>query len=241
MYNTVHTGYGPNLTFRITTVNFLQPSTASAAVIFTESEVWSVFMFYIVDNYDSFVYNLSAYLKENGQDVLVRRADEVTFSEIHNLNPDGILLSPGPKRPENAVESKMILNEFQNKIPILGVCLGHQTIGWTFGASVQKGRRPMHGKITGIRHDGTGVFDGLPSSFAVTRYHSLVVSDTALPPCLRVNARSEDGIIMGIEHRTMPVYGVQFHPEAVLTEFGHELLLNFQKICERWGKEHEKN
>lgn len=213
----------------------------AAAVIFTESEVWSVFMFYMVDNYDSFVYNLSAYLKENGQDVLVRRADEVNLSEIHDLKPEGILLSPGPKRPEDAAESGMVLNEFQNKIPILGVCLGHQTIGWAFGASVQKGGRPMHGKITNIHHDGTGLFDGLPSSFSVTRYHSLVISDDSLPPCLRVNARSEDGIIMGIKHRTMPVYGVQFHPEAVLTEYGHELLLNFQKICERWGKEHADN
>lgn len=198
-------------------------------------------MFYMVDNYDSFVYNLSAYLEENGQDVLVRRADEVRSSEIHDLNPDGILLSPGPKRPEDAVESNRILDEFQNKIPILGVCLGFQTIGRAFGASVQKGGHPMHGKITSIRHDGTGVFDGLPPSFSVTRYHSLVVSDTALPPCLRVNARSEDGVIMGIEHRTMPVYGVQFHPEAVLTEFGHELLLNFQKICERWKESHENH
>ncbi len=190
-------------------------------------------MYYMIDNYDSFVYNLSAYLREAGQDVLVRRADEASLSEIYALQPEGIILSPGPKRPDDAVESLIVLKEFQNKIPILGVCLGHQVIGHAFGARVCKGKKPMHGKISGLEHDGTGLFAGLPSSFAVTRYHSLVVSDQELPSFFRVNARSEDGAIMGIQHRTMPIYGVQFHPEAVLTQFGHELLLNFHKICER--------
>lgn len=195
-------------------------------------------MFYMVDNYDSFVYNLSAYLRENGQRVLVRRADEVTLSEIYALHPEGIILSPGPKRPEDAVQSQMVLTEFQNRIPILGVCLGHQTIGYMYGASVIKGSQPMHGKITKLRHDGTGLFAGLPDAYRVTRYHSLVVDRTRIPGELRVNAWSEDGAVMGLEHRTMPVYGVQFHPEAVLTEYGHELLFNFQKLCERWWNDH---
>lgn len=192
-------------------------------------------MFYMVDNYDSFVYNLSAYLQESGQEVLVRRADEASPEDIYDLQPEGIILSPGPKRPSDAVESRRILEEFQNKIPILGVCLGHQVIGDYYGSTVCKGRRPMHGKITRIHHDGTGLFAGLPSAFNVTRYHSLIVSEKQLSPELRITARSEDGIIMGLQHRTMPVYGVQFHPEAVLTEYGHELLENFQNICERWG------
>lgn len=192
-------------------------------------------MFYMVDNYDSFVYNLSAYLQEAGQEVLVRRADQVSVSEIYSLRPDGIILSPGPGRPSGAVRACRVLAEFQNKIPILGVCLGHQIIGYSFGAAVCRGRRPMHGKITRIRHDGTGLFAGLPSAFRVTRYHSLVVDDRQLPSALRVTARSEDGAVMGLEHRSMPIYGVQFHPEAVLTEYGHELLENFQIICERWG------
>lgn len=195
-------------------------------------------MFYMVDNYDSFVYNLSAYLRENGQRVLVRRADEVTLSEIYALHPEGIILSPGPKRPEDAVQSQMVLTEFQNRIPILGVCLGHQTIGYMYGAAVIKGSQPMHGKITKLRHDGTGLFAGLPDAYRVTRYHSLVVDRTRIPGELRVNAWSEDGAVMGLEHRTMPVYGVQFHPEAVLTEYGHELLFNFQKLCERWWNDH---
>lgn len=195
-------------------------------------------MYYMVDNYDSFVYNLSAYMRELGQKVLVRRADEVTLSEIYALNPQGIILSPGPKRPEDADESLRVLETFQNKIPILGVCLGHQVIGRAFGASVCKGKCPMHGKISKLHHDGTGLFAGLPASFSVTRYHSLIVSQEKLPPMLRVNARTGDGVIMGLEHRKMPIYGVQFHPEAVLTEYGRELLMNFHKICERWGAEY---
>ena len=193
-------------------------------------------MYYMVDNYDSFVYNLSAYMRELGQEVLVRRADEVTLSEIYEENPEGIILSPGPKRPADAAESHQVLKEFQNKIPILGVCLGHQVIGQAFGAKVCKGKRPMHGKISEIRHNGTGLFANLPSSFAVTRYHSLVVSEDHLPSCFAVSARSEDGAIMGLEHRELPVYSVQFHPEAVLTQYGRELLMNFHKICERWGQ-----
>jgi len=191
----------------------------------------------MVDNYDSFVYNLSAYLKELGQEVLVRRADEVSLAEIQALRPEGILLSPGPKRPSDAVESLRVLQESQNKIPILGVCLGHQVIGQAFGARVSKGRRPMHGKITKVCHDGTGLFEGLPREYDVTRYHSLVVEEDGLPACLRVNARSRDGAVMGLAHRKLPIYGVQFHPEAVLTQYGRELLLNFTNICRQWREE----
>ncbi len=195
-------------------------------------------MYFLVDNYDSFVYNLSAYMQELGQQVLVRRADETTLSEIYALRPEGIILSPGPKRPADAVESHSVLQEFQNKIPILGVCLGHQVMGQAFGAMVRKGRCPMHGKITKIRHDGTGLFAGLPAVYKVTRYHSLAVTDESFPSCLRVSARSEDGAIMGLEHREWPLYGVQFHPEAVLTEYGKDLLTNFHRICGQWRERH---
>ncbi len=195
-------------------------------------------MFYMLDNYDSFVYNLSAYLCENGQEVLVRRADDLSLPEIHALQPEGIILSPGPKRPQDAVECRSVLREFQNEIPILGVCLGHQVIAEAFGAVVSKGVRPMHGKISVLSHDGTGLFEGLPERYCVTRYHSLAVRENGFPPQLRINARTEDGVIMGLEHRIFPIYGVQFHPEAVLTEYGHELLGNFQKICKRWWQTH---
>ena len=190
-------------------------------------------MYYMIDNYDSFVYNLSAYLKEEGQDTLVRRADEASIEEIYALAPRGLILSPGPRRPADADKSLQILRAFQNQIPILGVCLGHQIIAHAFGAKVCKGQRPMHGKITPVFHDGAGLFAGLPASFEVTRYHSLVVSRENLPACLSVSAVSPDGEIMGLSHNAMPIYGVQFHPEAVLTQFGHQLLANFLNICER--------
>ncbi|MGI5931986.1 MAG: anthranilate synthase component II [Eubacterium sp.] len=197
-------------------------------------------MYYLIDNYDSFVYNLSAYLEENGRKVLVRRADQVSPEEINALRPEGIILSPGPKRPRDAVESRQILEIFQGKVPILGVCLGHQLIGWYYGADVCHGARPMHGKLSRIRHDGRGLFQGLPQEFPVTRYHSLVVSEERLPGELEVTARTEDGVIMGLRHRTLPVYGVQFHPEAVLTEYGHELLENFHKICRDFRRQTER-
>lgn len=195
-----------------------------------------LFMFYMVDNYDSFVYNLASYMEEAGNSVIVRRAHEVTAGEIERLQPKGIILSPGPKKPEDAVESQNVLNQFQNKIPILGVCLGHQVIGSFFGASVDKGTMPIHGKLSKIKNNGRGIFKGLPEEYRVTRYHSLIVKQEGLPQSLIVSARTEDGIIMGLEHREFPIYGVQFHPEAVLTQYGHELLKNFRDICERWWK-----
>lgn len=195
-------------------------------------------MLFMLDNYDSFVYNLSAYLKELGQEILVRRADHVTLRQIEELHPEGIVLSPGPGRPSEAVRSIEILRRFSGEIPILGVCLGHQVICETFGGRVEKGNCPMHGKVTGIVHDGTGLFAGLPREFRVTRYHSLTASEKSLPDTLFVNAKSYDGAVMAVSHRDLPVFGVQFHPEAVLTEYGHELLGNFVKIVEEWRDEH---
>ncbi len=193
-------------------------------------------MYYMIDNYDSFVYNLYAYMLENGQDILVRRADEVSFEELEQLYVDGmldgILISPGPKRPEDASVSAEILRSYQGKVPVLGVCLGHQLIGLHYGAEVTHGTTPVHGKISRICHNGDDLFQGLPDQYKVTRYHSLVVTEKSLPPELVITARTEDGVIMGLKHRDFPVYGIQFHPEAVLTEYGHELLQNFHRICQ---------
>ena len=198
-------------------------------------------MYFMLDNYDSFVYNLSAYFRELGQDILVRREDEITLSEIEALEPEGIILSPGPGKPSEAATSLRILEKFKGRIPILGVCLGHQAIGHYFGARVEKGKTPMHGKVTKISHRGGKLFMGLPRSFRVTRYHSLVVEQEGLPAVLSVDARSGEGVIMGISHNYFPIYGVQFHPEAVLTECGPELLENFIKICGEWRDGHESN
>lgn len=193
-------------------------------------------MFFMIDNRDSFVYNLSAYMEELGEEVRVVRCDKVNLEEFAALSPEGIVISPGPGTPGEAVVSAEALRRFAGQIPILGVCLGHQVIGETFGARVKKGARPMHGKVTDMFHDGKGVFAGLPLCYKVTRYHSLVVEEDSLPVCLKVTAKSVDGAVMGIRHRELPVYGVQFHPEAVLTEYGHELLKNFVEICREWGK-----
>lgn len=191
-------------------------------------------MYYMIDNYDSFVYNLYAYMEENGQKVMVRRADEVDFDEIETLDLEGIIISPGPKRPQDAFTSYQLLQKYQNRVPILGVCLGHQIIGQYYGAKVCHGKVPVHGKISMIQNDNTGVFHGLPAEYKVTRYHSLVVSDEIIPTQLIVTARTEDGVVMGLRHTEYPVYGIQFHPEAVLTEYGHELLHNFHNICQEW-------
>lgn len=198
-------------------------------------------MYLMIDNYDSFVYNLTAYFRELGQEILVVKSSDITLDFIEKLQPDGIVISPGPGRPAEAVRSCETLRRFAGRIPILGVCLGHQVIGTVYGASVKKGSRPMHGKVTGVHHNGTGLFAGIPQNFCVTRYHSLVVEEAGLPSDLQVDARSEDGAVMGISDPSSGVYGVQFHPEAVLTEYGHELLENFNKICEEWWCSHEKS
>ncbi|MEF9918257.1 MAG: aminodeoxychorismate/anthranilate synthase component II [Eubacterium sp.] len=187
-------------------------------------------MYLMIDNYDSFVYNLSSYFEELGEKILVKRNNEISLKEIEELHPQGIIISPGPKSPLAAGLSIDIVKNFKNKIPILGVCLGHQVIGASFGASIIKGKIPMHGKVTSIVHRGTGLFENLPSRYKVTRYHSLVIDEDSLSQEFEVSARAEEGAIMAISHKRLPVFGVQFHPEAVLTEYGYELLENFIKI-----------
>lgn len=192
-------------------------------------------MYLMIDNYDSFVYNLKAYLQELGRDILVRRSDELTLDDIQAMQPQGIILSPGPKRPWDAQLCVDTVKRFGGKIPLLGVCLGHQVLGHCAGATVEKGVRPMHGKVTRVHHNGTGLFAGLPREFDVTRYHSLVVRQETLPEDYQVDCVAEDGAVMGLSHRTLPLFGVQFHPEAVLTQYGHELLENFCRLAEEGG------
>ena len=192
-------------------------------------------MYLMIDNYDSFVYNLKAYFQELGRDILVRRSDEITLADIQAMQPQGIILSPGPKRPWDAQLCVDTVKRFGGKIPLLGVCLGHQVLGHCAGATVEKGVRPMHGKVTRVHHNGTGLFAGLPREFDVTRYHSLVVRQETLPADYQVDCVAEDGAVMGLSHRTLPLFGVQFHPEAVLTQYGHELLENFCRLAEEGG------
>ncbi len=192
-------------------------------------------MYLMIDNYDSFVYNLKAYFQKLGRDILVRRSDEITLADIQAMQPQGIILSPGPKRPWDAQLCVDTVKRFGGKIPLLGVCLGHQVLGHCAGATVEKGVRPMHGKVTRVHHNGTGLFAGLPREFDVTRYHSLVVRQETLPEDYQVDCVAEDGAVMGLSHRTLPLFGVQFHPEAVLTQYGHELLENFCRLAEEGG------
>ena len=192
-------------------------------------------MYLMIDNYDSFVYNLKAYFQELGRDILVRRSDEITLADIQAMQPQGIILSPGPKLPWDAQLCVDTVRRFGGKVPLLGVCLGHQVLGHCAGAVVEKGARPMHGKVTRVRHNGTGLFAGLPREFNVTRYHSLVVRQDTLPEDYQVDCVAEDGAVMGLSHRTLPLFGVQFHPEAVLTQYGHELLENFCRMAEMGG------
>ena len=192
-------------------------------------------MYLMIDNYDSFVYNQKAYFQELGRDILVRRSDEITLADIQAMQPQGIILSPGPKRPWDAQLCVDTVKRFGGKIPLLGVCLGHQVLGHCAGATVEKGVRPMHGKVTRVHHNGTGLFAGLPREFDVTRYHSLVVRQETLPEDYQVDCVAEDGAVMGLSHRTLPLFGVQFHPEAVLTQYGHELLENFCRLAEEGG------
>jgi para-aminobenzoate synthetase component II len=186
-------------------------------------------MLLVIDNYDSFTYNLVQYVKQLGIDVTVARNDMLTIHDIIELNPDAILLSPGPGSPSGAGISLEAVHAFYDKLPILGICLGHQTIAQAFGGSVIKAIKPMHGKVSSIQHDSKSVFHEIPSPFRVARYHSLVVDSSQLPDCLTVTALSEDGEIMGIRHKDYPVEGLQFHPEAILTEHGLKLLENFFK------------
>ncbi|MDF2541723.1 MAG: anthranilate synthase subunit [Herbinix sp.] len=190
--------------------------------------------YFMIDNNDSFVYNLAAYFKELGQEIQVENIKDIRLNSFHINNLKGIIISPGPGTPEQAVISSDIVNNYAGKIPILGVCLGHQVIGHCFGATVKKGRRPMHGKISTLHHTEERLFHGLPSSFQVTRYHSLVIDQSTLSNEWIIDAVTDDEEIMAISHIKYPLYGVQFHPEALLTEYGHELLSNFIKLSEVW-------
>ena len=181
----------------------------------------------VIDNYDSFVYNLVQYLGELGAEPLVHRCDELSLDEIAALDPDAVLISPGPGRPEDAGLSNAVIEQFAGERPVLGVCLGHQCIGQVYGGDVVRAPEIMHGKTSLIHHDGTGVFAGLPSPFEATRYHSLVVDRDSVPDELAVTAWTADGVVMGLRHRTLAVEGVQFHPESILTASGHDLLRNF--------------
>jgi len=184
-------------------------------------------MLLMIDNYDSFTYNLVQYLGELGEDVAVHRNDEITLDEIERLKPARIVVSPGPCTPNEAGVSVPLIEKFAGKIPILGVCLGHQSIGQAFGGKIVHAKQLMHGKTSQIQHESKGVFRGLPQPFPATRYHSLVIERESLPDCLAVTAWTDDGEIMGVRHKTLAVEGVQFHPESVLTEHGHQLLKNF--------------
>jgi anthranilate synthase component II len=184
-------------------------------------------MILVIDNYDSFTYNLVQYLGEMGADIKVVRNDELAPEDILRMKPDHILISPGPCSPKEAGVSVEVIRQLAGKIPILGVCLGHQSIGYAFGGEIIRAKQLMHGKTSLITHDGKGVFKGLPNPFRATRYHSLVIKKESLPDCLEVTAQSEDGEIMGVRHKTLPVEGVQFHPESILTEAGKPLLKNF--------------
>jgi anthranilate synthase/aminodeoxychorismate synthase-like glutamine amidotransferase len=187
-------------------------------------------MLLMIDNYDSFTFNLVQYFGELGAEVQVFRNDQVSVERIEALAPAGIVLSPGPCTPDEAGVTLDTIQRLAGRVPILGVCLGHQAIGQAFGGKVVRAKQVMHGKVSRIQHDGRGVFTDIQDNFIATRYHSLVVERGTLPACLEVSAQSEDGEIMGLRHRSLDVEGVQFHPEALLTEHGHQLLKNFLRI-----------
>ena len=188
-------------------------------------------MVLVVDNYDSFTYNLVQYLGELGADVTVRRNDEATLDDIAGLAPARILISPGPGRPESAGITLDVIREFGERLPMLGVCLGHQAMGLAFGGAVVRAPLPMHGKTSTVEHDGRGIFSGITSAFQASRYHSLVVAEKGWPELLEVTARSkEDDLVMGLRHREWPLHGVQFHPESILTHEGRRILRNFLEL-----------
>ena len=186
-------------------------------------------MLLMIDNYDSFTYNLVQYFGELGEDVRTYRNDEITIEAIEKLNPSRICISPGPCTPHEAGVSVPVLQHFAGKLPILGVCLGHQSIGAAFGGKIIRAQQVMHGKTSPIEHTGVGVFKNLPSPYTVIRYHSLAIARDSLPDCPEVTAWTADGEIMGVRHKTYPIEGVQFHPESILSDHGHALLQNFLK------------
>ncbi len=187
-------------------------------------------MLLVIDNYDSFTYNLVQYLGEMGVEMAIHRNDQITLPQLQQLKPARILVSPGPCSPRESGLSNDIIRAFSGRVPILGVCLGHQCIGHVFGANVVVNYRMMHGKTSLVHHNGKDLFAGLPNPFPATRYHSLVIQRESLPPCLEITAETAEGEIMGVRHRELPVFGVQFHPESILTEHGRALLANFLKL-----------
>ena len=188
-------------------------------------------MFLLLDNYDSFTYNLRHYLGELGAEVEVRRNDAVSADEALALGAEGIVISPGPCDPDRAGICLEVVEKAAGKLPVLGVCLGHQCIGQAFGAKVVRAPKPMHGKVSEITHNATGVLAAIPSPFKATRYHSLTLERDSLPDCLEITAETDDGVIQGIAHRDLPIHGVQFHPESIATEHGHQLIQNFLDIA----------
>ncbi len=184
-------------------------------------------MFLLIDNYDSFVYNLRHFMGEVGADIVVRRNDALTADEALAMNPRGIVLSPGPCYPDDAGICLELVAKATGRVPLLGVCLGHQSIAQNFGATIVRAPAPMHGKMSQIEHTNSGVFQGIPSPFEATRYHSLTIAPDTVPDVLEVTARSDDGVIQGVQHRELPIHGVQFHPESIASEHGQALLKNF--------------
>ena len=189
-------------------------------------------MILLIDNYDSFTYNLFQYLSELGADLTVARNDKITLEEIETMSPAAIVVSPGPSTPERAGISNEVIRYFGSKLPILGVCLGHQCVGYTYGGKVSHAGEIMHGKSSLIHHDGKGVLTGLPNPFEAIRYHSLAIQKENFPDCLEITAWTDKGIIMGVRHREHPVEGIQFHPESIMTKVGKDILRNFLRVIE---------
>ena len=193
-------------------------------------------MLLLIDNYDSFTFNLFHYLGELGAEVIVKRNDRITAAEALATDPSGIVLSPGPCTPNEAGICLELVSKADGKVPILGVCLGHQAIGQTYGGRIVRAPEPVHGKLSRIRHEGRSVFRGLNDDFEATRYHSLTIEPETLPACLDVTARTDDGVIMGVMHKAHPVHGVQFHPESIQSEHGLTILHNFLDLASEWNK-----
>ncbi|MBB6622213.1 anthranilate synthase component II [Clostridium gasigenes] len=193
-------------------------------------------MLLMIDNYDSFVFNLVRYIEELGEEVLIYRNDKITIEEIEKLEIDGIIISPGPKSPNEAGLSLEIINRFKGKIPILGICLGHQCIGQYFKGEIVRGIEPVHGKISYVSHNNKGIFENVKNPLRVTRYHSLIVKNEDIPKEIEITCKTENGVIMGIKHKEYEIYGVQFHPEAEMTEEGHKILNNFIQITKKDSK-----
>lgn len=187
----------------------------------------------MIDNYDSFVFNLVRYFKELNAEIIVKRNDKITLQEIEELKPEGLIISPGPKSPKDVKSCLDIIDRFKGRIPILGICLGHQCIGYYFKGEIVKGDYPVHGKVSPVIHNGMGIFKDIKNPLNVTRYHSLIIKRQTLPKELVVTCETEDGIIMGVRHKEYNIEGVQFHPEAELTECGHEILKNFIVNCKK--------